>query len=519
MAEEGSYANLPFAGGNAGQNALTPAAPGVGQLVRPPKLVQGNPPRTEEEFNSLFADAKAYLERPDVRAFLLQAGVQMLQPRPPGVPFISQVGQAVGAGSQAALGVQKREEEQRRFDVQEKRAQQRLGLEARRVATGEKAEERQRVQGARRLDILSEANNIARLRVAAINSGNSLDRQKLEEAKRQFDAELERRNREHAAEVTRWQNDRTAKAEAGDKAYNRALILQTSRILTQRATQATNLIKTETEALALEKPGSPEYKARIARIKELEKEARFNTGKAEKMLQEQLRGATGEPSERGGSVPGPRAGITTPSGTAATARPAPMMSASDLSVIRREGNQERALQRIKEGAIRAPAEYVKRLETDVRGQTEKRRAKLPEGPESVDFDTLERRARRPSSRSLPGSLTGTQNVVNALTIDKSTIRTSDDYSSLDTKDQKRVQTNLNIVFPKGKPPRDAKIWQAVLHYPILQNYLRGRYGKEKAAQLIEQARKNFREGAEARAAIRERKEEARRQEREALSGR
>lgn len=462
-----------------------PQEPSIGAQVSPPALVQGAPPRDENEFNSFFQQTRQYLNRPDIKAALLQFAIANLQPRQPGVPDISAIANAVGSGAQAASRVQIREEEQRRQESKEAREEQRIGLEERRVSTLEKSEERQRVQGSRRLDILKEANDIARLRTRAVASGNTIQLKKLAEMKRQFDAELALKGRQIEVNAQRWAADRTTREKIADKTFDRTLVTQAMNAELARAKQAHQQLLKELENRELTKEGSKERAAIDKRINQLAAESVFNMGNAETNLDRlrrlgQAPTGGGEPSERGGSVPG----VPGSAGSTGARR----VDDAAVNQAIRLGRASSVLELAKRGEISISPEARQAAEQAAAKRTTEKRASI----EELNVTQLESKfdpSTRRGQRAIPAN--PGEEAMDVLTKTGTYVRTREDFSRLSEDAQSFVINSLSQIFDKEKPPTDDQLWQLVLTYSFLQEYVRERYGADKANELMSTVRQNL----------------------------
>lgn len=84
----------------------------------------------------------AMFERPDIQAGLLQAGIRLMQPIPPGQTLLGHTGVAIGEGAEAITRTRALTAEEQRKNQEADLAERRTVVQERQATTGERAEER-----------------------------------------------------------------------------------------------------------------------------------------------------------------------------------------------------------------------------------------------------------------------------------------------------------------------------------------------------------------------------------------
>lgn len=104
---------------------------------------QPGPPASVAEYEQRRQGWLEFLQRPDTRAALLQAGTYLLQPVPPGQTAVGHLGGAIALGAEASGRVGEREAEQAALANELRLREAGLGLQAKGVAVQEKRAERE----------------------------------------------------------------------------------------------------------------------------------------------------------------------------------------------------------------------------------------------------------------------------------------------------------------------------------------------------------------------------------------
>ena len=504
------------------RDPLAPQGPSLGSAISPQTFVQGPPPADQIEFTRLFDDAQTFLQRTDVRAALMQFAVANLQPRQPGTPQISAIAQAAGQGGVAAGRVQATEEKERKQGVVEEQRQQTIDLQERRTATGE-----ERLG----LDEKRFAADV-KLREKAINAAESRFARGLAAKKTAADLAFER-GKETRTEAARVAGDVAARGGArargrqkigieakADAAAIKAEADARARAASLEAARAKGVAKQIDglrEQLQLVSPGSDDHKRIMREIQQLIPQAQFDDKNAERMLRT-LRGPTvgaqtppPAPGERRGAASPPQGGVTPQTGTAPSrtgaipteAPPAPQGQAVSSPVVDqviREERVDRAIELGMNGTIKYSPEQWAKLLAAKKGKETSRVAGLRPAltvDEQREIETLAMRARK-KGENLTGDL-GRQ-VVSILARTKDIIRTREDFERQSKRSQQLILTKLNRIFEEGAPPREDSLWQFVLRYPFLQEYLADRLpgGKAEVEEMLEAARADIAAGERAR---------------------
>lgn len=119
-------------------NMLNRPAPTLGEMAEPAPLVQDAPPKDQDEFNSRYQEALAFIKSPAMQAGLLQFALANLQPRPVGQTVLGHAAAAASQGLEAVGRVTAVEESLRRQGVKEAGEEEERGLRRKQIEqTGE----------------------------------------------------------------------------------------------------------------------------------------------------------------------------------------------------------------------------------------------------------------------------------------------------------------------------------------------------------------------------------------------
>ncbi len=163
------------------QQAAPPSRGGLGAAIAP-SPVQPNPNASPEEKTQLEVGWREYLARPEIKAALLQFGINMLQPVPLGGTPLGQIGSSLGAAAGAATRIGE-------FDRAEAERKRKAGIEERETESKELTAEAAIITaGANRVKALSQ---VTKARAILRKEGLKFRTDVMKEAVKLYENELD----------------------------------------------------------------------------------------------------------------------------------------------------------------------------------------------------------------------------------------------------------------------------------------------------------------------------------------